>query len=316
MPSSLRNPYQTQTGNAWVRPSWVVFLDILGFVESIRKAEENGEQVNHLKQLRSALAAAKEELTEGIEDDDWIRDKDLPAPYVVKVFTDNIVLGFPIHDDGEIEFGGMLARVGWYQYTLLKHGFFVRGGIAFGDLYMDDDVVYGKGLLDANDAEKTLARDPRIVLGPTAMEQVHTHLAWYAKVAFSPHNEQLLVDSDSQMFVNYLAIPIDGLDKNALPAEYHNDLSKHRDLIITKLQEFSEVPTLWSKYAWVGTYHNLFCTEFIPGEQHLISPEKLSQPARRLADVYTRQGPRILKGGKVVGKFKHLAEFKVQKEPR
>jgi hypothetical protein len=313
----MRNPYQTRTGEAWLRPSWVVYLDILGFVASIRRAAESRKQEEHLKQLRSALTEAREDLREGIENPSWSRDRSLPAPYAIKVFTDNIVLGFPIHSDGESEFGSMIARVGQYQYTLLKHGFFVRGGVAYGDLYMDDDVVYGKGLLDAYDAESTLARDPRIVLGPSAMAQVHTHLAWYDEVATAPHNEHLLVDSDSQMFVNYLAIPIDGLEpSDPLPSEYHDDLAKHRDLIVSRLQEFTKAPPLWSKYSWVGAYHNLFCTEFISGARHLIAPEMLSHPALRLATVYTRKGRHIYRDGEVVGTFKSMFEYKTQTEPK
>jgi hypothetical protein len=81
-----------------------------------------------------------------------------------------LVLGFPIIDDGESEFGRMIYSVGLFQYSLLRHGFFVRGGITVGPLYMDEDMVYGKGLLDAYDAECKLARDPRVVLAPAAMD--------------------------------------------------------------------------------------------------------------------------------------------------
>lgn len=311
----MKNPYQTRTGQAWLRPSWIVYLDILGFVEDIRHAAESGAQEEHLKLLRSALTEAKECLIAAIKN---LRHgmPDLPAPYVIKVFTDNIVLGFPIHDDGESEFGNMVSIVGRYQYTLLKHGFFVRGGIAFGDLYMDDDVVYGKGLLDAYDAEHTRARDPRIVLGPSAMAQVHTHLAWYSSVDWAPHNEHLLVDSDSQMFVNYLAIPIDGWQAgDQLPAEYQNSAGKHRDLIVSRLKKFAQAPPLWSKYAWVGTYHNLFFTECVSRPELLIPAEMLSQPARRLAEVYTKSGRHIYRDGEVVGTFKSMSEYETQREP-
>jgi len=308
----MRNPYLTQKGKAWLRPSWVVFLDILGFVEDVRQADKAGKQEEHLQRLRSALAEAKADLVEGLDNP---LSGNFPDSYVIKVFTDNIVLGFPILDDGESEFGTMLFRVGRYQYTLLKHGFFVRGGIAFGDLYMDEDVVYGNGLLAAYEAETKLARDPRVVLSPSAMAQVQNHLAWYGEVDFAPHNEHLLVDSDSQMFVNYLAIPIDGLEPGGLPSEYLDDLKKHRDLVVSKLQEFSQEPALWSKYAWVGTYHNLYCSTFISAPRLLIDPKQLSQPARRLAEVYTRKGRYIYKDGEIVGKYKDLSEFKVQREP-
>jgi hypothetical protein len=310
-----RNPYTTPSGEAWLRPSWVVYLDILGFRQTIRDAAESGRSSEHLEQLRSALNEAKKDLLERLEmfDDYTLR---LPDPYVVKVFTDNVVLGFPVADDGESEFGQMISIVGLYQYTLLKHGFFVRGGISFGNLYMDEDVVYGEGLLDAYEAESTLARDPRIVLASSAMNLVYSHLAYYDKVATSPHNEHLLVDSDSQMFVNYLAIPIDGIDpKGELPSEYMEWLRHHRDLVVTKLSEFSRKPTLWSKYVWVGVYHNVFCTQFISRKEPRVSDKLLTQPARRLAAVYRRNGGDILKEEKVVGSFKSMFAYKKQRPP-
>jgi hypothetical protein len=151
----LRNPYISSTGKAWLRPSWVAYLDILGFVSEMRRAVEARGQTQHLTKILSALSEAKTDLMEGVELFKGL-DIKFPDPYVVKVFTDNIVLGFPIHDDGESEFGRAISMIGMYQYTLLKHGFFVRGGVAFGDLYMDEDLVYGNGLLDAYEAEKDL----------------------------------------------------------------------------------------------------------------------------------------------------------------
>jgi hypothetical protein len=312
---SDRNPYRTPEGDAWLRPSWVVYLDILGFRLAIREAAAAGKSFEHLERLRSALTEAKTDLLGRLEMFDGYRLQ-LPDPYVVKVFTDNVVLGFPVADDGESEFGQMISVVGLYQYTLLKHGFFVRGGISFGNLYMDDDVVYGEGLLDAYEAESTLARDPRVVLAPSAMTLVHSHLAYYDKVATTPHNEHLLVDSDSQMFVNYLAIPIDGIDpRGRLPRAYMRDLKSHRDLVMAKLSEFSEKPALWSKYVWVGIYHNLFCKQFIARKQPKVSATVLTQPARRLAAVYRRKGSEILKNGRVVGKFKSVFAYKRQRPP-
>lgn len=112
------------------------------------------------------------------------------------------VLGFPIKDDGESELGKIIYFIGLWQYTLPQHGSFVRGGITVGPIYMDDDVAFGKGLLDAyKSAESKPARDPRVALAPCAMDLVHHHLAYYAEVSESPQNFSLLFDADSQMFI-------------------------------------------------------------------------------------------------------------------
>src|ERR1017187_2995256 len=155
----MKNPYLSQSGKPWLRKSWVVYLDILGFSASVRKATESGEQQNHLERMLAALKEAKEIVFSGHKFAEEYGDG--YAPYMAKILTDNIVMGFPVLEDGESEFGTMVFIVGLYQYTFLQHGFFMRGGIGFGDLYMDEDVVYGNSIIDAYEAESQLACNPR-----------------------------------------------------------------------------------------------------------------------------------------------------------
>lgn len=308
---SLKSPYKTKSGKPWMRNSWVAYLDILGFSAQVKGATEAGTANELLLELTTALEEAKVDLL--VDPNDYARLGIQEASYAVKMFTDNVVLGFPIRDDGESEFGRMIYIVGLWQYALLKHGFFVRGGVTVGPIYMDDDVAFGKGLLDAYETESTLARDPRVVLAPSAMDLVHHHLAYYANVSESPHNFTLLVDSDSQMFVNYLYIPVDGAEGTT--EEFASDVMHHRDLITSRLKEFSGNPTIWSKYAWAGSYHNHFCDHY-EGLGHLkIDPTLLAQAPRFLAQLYKRQGKKMVRDGKEVATLKCLDEWKVEKEP-
>lgn len=307
----LKSPYKTKTGAPWMRNSWVICLDILGFSARIKSATEAGTAQGLLLELTAALEEAKVDLVKDLDEHAGYLIKE--APYAVKMFTDNVVLGFPIHDDGEDEFGRMIFIVGLWQYTLLKHGFFVRGGMAVGPLFMDEDVVFGAGLIDAYQAESKLARDPRVVLAPSAMDLIHHHLAYYANVSESPHNFALLVDADSQMFVNYLWLPVDGAE--GLPGQFTSDIERHRDLIVDRLNEFAQDPGIWSKYAWVGSYHNHFCEHF-EGLTHLkIDSVLLAQAPRFLAQLYTRKGDRMFRNGKEVAKLKYLTQWKVEGEP-
>lgn len=43
-----------------------------------------------------------------------------------------------------------VPKIAAYQCTLLEHGFFVRGGIAIGEHYMDRDIVFGSALIEAH----------------------------------------------------------------------------------------------------------------------------------------------------------------------
>jgi len=298
--TELSNPYQDEHGKPRIRTSLTAFLDILGFAEAIRKAASEGRQQAHLDILKAALDEAHNLFRE----DSALYERFSSvrvAPYLIKVFTDNIVLGIPIHSDGESELGHMLRLVGNYQFTLVQHGFFVRGGITVGDIYMDSDTAYGKALLDAYVAESTLARDPRVVLDSKAMQLVHQHLLYYDRVSTAPHNLDLLLDSDGQMFVNYLMIPLDG-DR---PDEaYLGLLQRHRQVIMDKLQEFVAYPQYWSKYMWSGIYHNVICADFLKEPAYLIPENVLRQPAQKLDQAYKKVRGSLFRGGFKVADFK------------
>jgi hypothetical protein len=311
-PVSLKSPYRTKAGKPWMRNSWVVFLDILGFSAQIECTTKAGTANDLLAELIAAIEEAKVDLVSNLEESSEFGASE--APYAVKMFTDNVVLGFPIRDDGESEFGRMIYIVALWQFTLLKHGFFVRGGMTVGPIYLDDDVAFGQGMLDAYEAESKLARDPRVVLAAPAMDLIHHHLAYYADVSESPQNVSLLVDADSQMFVNYLYLPVDGADE--LSGDFVSHIEHHRELIVARLSTFSLNPSVWSKYAWVGAYHNHFC-EHYEGLKHLkVDPQLLVQAPRFLSQLYKREADKVIREGKEVARLKYLSQWRVEKEPK
>jgi hypothetical protein len=113
---------------------------------------------------------------------------------------------------------------------------------------------------------------------------VHHHLAYYADVAETPHNISLPVDSDGQLFLNYLFVPIDGAEE--IPEEFLNDVKLHGELIRACLEEFATDPKVWPKYAWAGAYHNFFCGKFLNASELRIDRALLRQEPRQLGEVY------------------------------
>jgi hypothetical protein len=158
--------------------------------------------------------------------------------------------------DAEAELGAVLLAVREYQLTMVNSGFFVRGGISIGQLYMDDEIVFGDALIDAYTAESTLARDPRIVFAKSVQPYLEHQLKFYGVPAESPHNRVLLRDVDGQVFVNYLGAIFDDLNTPRL-----GELEKHKNGIEGKLERYKNEPPLWSKYAWAANYHNFICQE-------------------------------------------------------
>ena len=186
--------------------------------------------------------------------------------WVLKSFTDNFVLGWPcLDDDAEGELGSTFFRVALFQAALIEGGFFCRGAISVGPLYMDNHMVFGSGLIDAYDAESRLARDPRIILTEFAEAQVKHHVSYYSSPAESPQQAYLLRDADGYVFVNYLNIILEEAGRNT----FLRTLRIHRTQIEKKLSEHKTEPIHWNKYLWCANYHNYVCTNSISEAERL-----------------------------------------------
>lgn len=256
MPES-RNPYIDPDGIPKLRPSVVAFIDILGYRDLVKSMNSKEDSQALLIRLHKALQSSREHVDPNRPEDtvQKLGDKDFSA---FRAFTDNIVIGEPIigRGDGESELCQVFSSLSYFQMLMAMEGFFVRGAIAIGELYMDDIAVYGAGLIEAYEAETTLARDPRIVLAPSAQLAVNRHLEYYLYRSHAPQNRDLLRDSDGQCFVNYLdtLIPEDGYF-------YERELAVHKARIEEKLELSKSRPSVWVKYLWAANYHNYWCDQ-------------------------------------------------------
>src|SRR5690606_34730678 len=130
---------------------------------------------------------------------------------------------------------------------------FVRGSIAVGDLYIDNNVAFGPALLNAIDGEKA-ADFPRIILHESSCKVLD---------AIRESNEipkVVLQDSDGSVFLDYL--------ENTIMIAFPDDcpfkefLREHKFQIEKALKEFTSVPGIRRKYVWTAEYHNAFCLRY------------------------------------------------------
>ncbi len=119
----------------------------------------------------------------------------------IKIFTDNMVVAYPIKGDGEKELDEILENVAEYQFKLSLEGLFVRGGISMGDFYINEDIVFGPALLDAHNTESKIACYPRIILDNNTVSKVQTYMNHYD---VAPQKNKILIDNDGNWFLNYL----------------------------------------------------------------------------------------------------------------
>lgn len=233
--------------NPEVLRSVVCFADIMGFSDMI-KQQGGGNQL--LVRLHKALKP------------EYAKFRSLTAiSWILKAFTDNIVLGKPILDDGEREMGSTLLDLAAYQWNLVSEGFLVRGGIAVGDFYADADFAFGNALLEAHDLEANHAQYPRIILSDLAVDLVKHHMNYYTVDQADPYTRELVVDNDDgRWFVNYLFTTLGEEDEGYLDDAYPLLLT-HKAAVESNLQKFAGNSRVYEKYMWLARYHNYFCNQ-------------------------------------------------------
>ena len=250
----------------------VCYADILGYRARTKRAFSLGKAEGFLQEIKRSLGAAYDRVR---------RTQTLsglvPPLFDMKVFTDNIVIAYPVRELntelGEHELGTILMLFAEVQASLAADGFLIRGAIAFGDHYQDDDIAYGSALIDAVDLDKS-GSGPRLVISPSAEELVELQLTSYGQVSFSPHYHHLLRDAnDGRLFINYLEVVFENFED----AGINYDLLKLlRDNVSNGLQEHQSDSVVRQKYEWLATYHNYVCRDFAEGWRSVLSDPEAS----------------------------------------
>jgi hypothetical protein len=247
------NPYLESHQKPKLLNSYCAFVHVLGFSEQTNDAFAASRSEQFLQKYYAALRSRLSFLPRREVEEAYSR-----FPCMMKVFTDRIVLGYPLAStDGQQEFGQFVRDLSYFQLSMSLHGFFVRGALALGELFMDEQTVFGPALRDAYETEKDLAVEPRIVLGSSLKALKRRHLRPYSNAFGVAQNQDLLVDADGVEFVNYLDLLVNH-EVNP-PSAFWREVGIHRQNIESNLRFTRLKPRIWSKYFWLVNYHNYFC---------------------------------------------------------
>ena len=251
-----RNPYERDGQPPRLQHSVFAFVDILGYQDLICGTQGQESQQDLLGQLHNTLSSSRE----------WLDNGNLPEElqasgekdhFALKAFTDNIAIGWPINNrDGEMELGFAFGDLAAFQLAMANAGFFVRGAISVGKVYVDEIAVFGDALMESYRGESSLARDPRIVLTQSACQSVRNHLRYYGNGHHAPQNRDVIRDTDGQWFLNYLDSILIAEDAHG---PFFDELEKHRASVQAKLDKYRQSPPIFAKYSWTAGYHNFFC---------------------------------------------------------
>jgi hypothetical protein len=156
-----------------IKESFVAFIDILGFKELI--AADNGSG-SSLSLVQEAIELATSELRHRQNDNTgryhfWFQE------FRVKSFSDCFCFSVPLEfDNGEKDYTqNLVAFCLWvlaFYNTLLMKGYLCRGGISQGWHYIDDDLIFSRGLVDAYEIESKMAVYPIVMLHDKLLQEI------------------------------------------------------------------------------------------------------------------------------------------------
>jgi len=257
-----------------VMPHFVVFADVMGTKNRIRKCAKNFKKLDReLNQFYDVIDSNVEllKIVESFKGN-------------VKIFSDSILISVPIlsdpitrkFDDGRAEIAIPIIHIAGFQYSLMLKGFPLRGGCSIGHGFADSKISFGPVIIDAWETEENNIY-PAIFLDP----RVVTLLNYYLKLKYPGFDDGpfnwIISDSTGRHFINYLYFIFEMAKFNAELQEtgFTNDslfdfnpdakseLLLHKEIIETHLSD----PELFEKYFWLACYHNFFCTKYLPNPE-------------------------------------------------
>jgi len=189
---------------------------------------------------------------------------DLDLEVQASTFSDLIVRVVPINRPEELP--GLLVyeggNVSWIQWALLHRQLLVRGAITIGNIFIDDEMVFGPGLNRAHLLESKHSLNPRVIVDPVAFEEAIRVNRSTKLEGWNPREALQIVfkrDFDGFRFVDYLST-------TALKCIEDRDASSlmiHKNKIIEGLAA-SDL-SVRTKYEWLCSYHNE-TVEFFAGD--------------------------------------------------
>ena len=136
---------------------YIAYLDILGFKELLKKPDDN---------LCEYIAGLFDRIQEEYHITVNSTGKHLVDPALIKqkIMSDSICIYVEASVPNAL--AGLIATCDYFQVRLSRQNapVLVRGAIVRGNLYAEDDVVFGQGFVDAYQMEEKTAKYPRIIL--------------------------------------------------------------------------------------------------------------------------------------------------------
>lgn len=171
----------------------------------------------------------------------------------VKIFSDNIIvaeeINFKRFDDDQIRkiCESFLRMIRTFQFVLMTCGWYVRGSVEVGSLYIDETFVWGKSLITAYMLESQKAIYPRVLISDNFAQEISVCIDDLIDKKF------IALDSDGQIYVDYFNF--EGDDGGRFPVL----LEQIRNSIMWSYQKSNHDARVQKKIQWVIEKFNQEC---------------------------------------------------------
>lgn len=132
----------------------VLYFDILGYKAAFE--EENFDSMSYLDTIKCAMNHVKNMNISSFE------SSENTLCMKLKIFSDNACIVFDLDRNTAFAMAKIIA-MDIQQHMLEQYGVLIRGSITDGEIYMDDVIVFGKGLINSVMLEHE-AKYPRIII--------------------------------------------------------------------------------------------------------------------------------------------------------
>lgn len=233
---------------------YIAYFDILGYKAFFEDKE------NDINELLESIIVISDDVMKTTSPQGALDYK-----FLIKTFSDNFIILLDANEIGEYQaIKSMSYLLALLQLRFLeKYSILIRGSITKGDAYINDNIVFGEGLVHSVELEES-SNFPRIIIDDERISK---------NVCEDLCEKSLALDNDGRYYVNFF----DVLDKNFGNDNYFGDneenhLLKVKENIVKLIKRYGkfnrqvkdnnkiiQAERTISKYLWVLTKYNEFC---------------------------------------------------------
>ncbi len=251
----------------------IVYIDLIGFKNLVLSTHANG----NIENVLSLISYFQKDVSEG---EKKLKGNAFSFRPSFNLFSDSIIFSYPLdlfntpselktakladspeifidNDKSTILFS-VSNRIADIQLQALQYGILTRGCLTVGDIYHNQNIWFGPGIIEAYEHESKIAIFPRVILSKNAYEYFRNEITYSA-------TRSLLCDADGFFYVNYI-----GGIHTKMGNDYCSAHHKLRKIITDNLGLLSEAKKIKErhKWEWLSMYFNRITIDKLQQSPH------------------------------------------------